>query len=62
MDHTHQVDESRDEPNPLEALGPQMPKSVHRIRVQVEGEVLDPGTPKFNDVAKIIGQITIYFS
>ena len=53
--------ESQEELGPSEALDTKMPRLVPPIRVQVGGEVLDLGTPKFNDVAKIIGQVTIDF-
>ena len=55
------VAQSRDEPEPFEAPKPKIPRLVPPIKVQVGGEVLDLGTPKFNDVAKIIGQVTIDF-
>ena len=34
---------------------------VPPIKTQVLGEALDLGTPKFNEMAKSIGQITTYF-
>ena len=35
---------------------------VPPIKTQVSGEALDLGTIEFNEVAKILGQVTIDFS
>ena len=62
MDYTSLVANSQDEPDPFRALEPDMPKLVQPIRVQVRGEVLDMGTPKFIDAEKSTGHVTIDFS
>ena len=60
--YTPHRNESQDVPDTPQEKQPEMPMSISLMRVQVSGEVLDLGTPKFNDVAKSIGQITIDFS
>ena len=62
VDYPTPSTESQDPPETSEVQPTIIAVPVPPIRMQVLGGVLNIGTPKFQDVSKNIGQITLYFS